>query len=245
MVVITMKSQPVIAACDAYRSVHRMFRALRGKELWQRAQIRCETAWLGNPGARWCVCPQGLSAESVVYSAGVGEEISFDLGLIERFGMRIHAFDPTPRSIAWVRDQALPKEFVFHPYGIAELDGRCRFNPPRDPLHVSHTVLQRAGSGPATELPVHRLETILRMLGHRQIDLLKMDIEGAEYGVLADLLAGRVAVKQLLVEFHHRWPEVGIAKTKHAIGMLQEAGYRVFSVSPSGEEYGFKMVVGR
>jgi hypothetical protein len=101
--------------------------------------------------------------------------------------------------------------------------------------------LQRGGAAPSIELPVHRLATILGMLGHSQIDLLKMDIEGAEYGVLADLLAGPVAVKQLLVEFHHRWPEVGIAKTKHAIRMLHKAGYRIFSVSPSGEEYGFKM----
>jgi FkbM family methyltransferase len=232
----------MIGARNAYRSVHRMFRALRGQDLWQGAQIRCQTVWLGNPGARWCVCPEGLSAESVVYSAGVGEEISFDPGLIERFGMRVHAFDPTPRSIAWVRKQALPEAFVFHPHGIAERDGRCRFNAPENPLHVSHTLLQRAGLGPAVDLPVHRLATILRMLGHAQIDLLKMDIEGAEYGVLADLVAGPIPVRQLLVEFHHRWPEVGIAKTKHAIGMLQDAGYRVFSVSPSGEEYGFRMV---
>jgi FkbM family methyltransferase len=237
-----MKPQTMIAARNAYRNVGRIFRALRGRDLWRGAQIRCETVWLGNPGARWCVCTDGLSAESVVYSAGVGEEISFDLGLIQRFGMRVHAFDPTPRSIAWVGDQALPEEFVFHPYGIAELDGRCRFSAPENPAHVSHTLLQRAGLGPSVELPVHRLATILRMLGHAQIDLLKMDIEGAEYGVLEKLLAEPVRVKQLLVEFHHRWPEVGIAKTKRAIRMLQEAGYRVFSVSPSGEEYGFKMV---
>jgi FkbM family methyltransferase len=237
-----MHSQLMNPARTAYQKISRMLRALRGQDLWQGAQIRGETVWLGNPGASWCVCPEGLSAESVVYSAGVGEEISFDLALIERFGMQVHAFDPTPRSIAWVRNQALPEEFVFHPHGIAELDGGCRFNPPENPLHVSHTLLQRAGSGPAIELPVQRLDTTLRMLGHTQIDLLKMDIEGAEYGVLADLIAGGAPVRQLLVEFHHRWPEVGIAKTKQAMGMLQEAGYRVFSVSPSGEEYGFKLV---
>jgi hypothetical protein len=76
-------------------------------------------------------------------------------------------------------------------------------------------------------------------LGHDKIDLLKMDIEGAEYSVLADLLASHIRVDQLLVEFHHRFPEVGVNKTKGAIKALNAAGYRIFSVSPSGEEFGF------
>jgi hypothetical protein len=71
-----------------------------------------------------------------------------------------------------------------------------------------------------------------------------MDIEGAEYSVLADILACRIQVKQLLVEFHHRWPHIGIEKTKQAIRALNAAGYRIFSVSPSGEEYSFQHTVG-
>jgi hypothetical protein len=68
-----------------------------------------------------------------------------------------------------------------------------------------------------------------------------MDIEGAEYEVLADMLAQRTDVKQLLVEFHHRWPHIGVEKTKQAIRALNEAGYRIFSVSPSGAEYSLLM----
>jgi len=94
-------------------------------------------------------------------------------------------------------------------------------------------------SGDAIEVTVRRLSTIMRELGHGAIDLLKMDIEGAEYEVVADLLECGVDVRQLLVEFHHRWPEVGIARTKRALHDLNTAGYRLFSVSASGEEYGF------
>jgi FkbM family methyltransferase len=178
-----------------------------------------------------------------VYSFGVGEDISFDLGLIERFGLQVHAFDPTPRSIEWLQSQAMPPEFVFHAYGVAGFDGNCAFLPPENPAHVSHTIVARETSRPAIEVQVHRLGTILKMLGHEQIDLLKMDIEGAEYGVLADMLACGVPVKQLLVEFHHRWPQLGIEKTKQTILALNAAGYRIFSVSPSGEEYSFQRAV--
>jgi FkbM family methyltransferase len=224
---------------DTARFAKRGVRALRGQDLWQSAQIKCERLRLGNEGACWCVAPRGLSAASVVYSMGVGEDISFDLALIERFTLQVHAFDPTPRSIEWLQEQIVPPEFVFHPYGVAGFDGSCAFLPPENPAHVSHTIVKRDPSRLAIEVPVHRLETIMKMLGHQQIDLLKMDIEGAEYGVLADLVAQRIPVKQLLVEFHHRWPEVGIEKTRQAIRSLNEAGYRIFNVSPSGEEYSF------
>jgi FkbM family methyltransferase len=174
-----------------------------------------------------------------VYSFGVGEEISFDRELIHRFGVTVHAFDPTPRSIQWVQTQTVPNHFVFHPYGVAAQDGLRQFIPPRNQQHVSHSVLKRDSPWEAIEVPVQRLSTILRILDHTRIDVLKMDVEGAEYEVITDLLDSGIMVAQLLVEFHHRWPEVGISKTKHAIRQLNDAGYRIFSVSASGEEYGF------
>src|SRR5713226_2670249 len=51
-----------------YHSFKRMIHVMRGADLWQGAQIECEKVWLGNAGACWCVCPQGLSASSIVYS---------------------------------------------------------------------------------------------------------------------------------------------------------------------------------
>lgn len=175
----------------------------------------------------------------MIYSFGVGDEISFDLQLIRRLGATVHAFDPTPRSVAWVGGQRLPKEFVFHGYGLGANDGSCKFKPPSNPRHVSHTVVEREGPWPCIELPIYRLSTILRMLDHSIIDLLKMDIEGAEYEALTDILNCRLPVMQLLVEFHHRWPEVGLEKTRRAVADLNAAGYQIFSVSPNGEEYGF------
>jgi FkbM family methyltransferase len=226
---------------NAYRRIRRIVDGLRGKDLWQSAQRRCPKISLGNPGTCWCVCPEGLTETSVIYSIGVGQEISFDLEMMRRFRLEVHAFDPTPRSIQWVRSQVLPEKFVFHPYGVADHDGMGRFLPPKNPAHVSHTLLSRETPWPAIEVPVYRLATIMSMLGHPRIDVLKMDIEGAEYGVLADTLTCGIRPEQILVEFHHRWPEVGVEKTRRAIAGLNNAGYRLFDVSASGEEYSFKL----
>jgi len=224
---------------DTARVTKLALRALRGRDLWQGAQTRCERVTLGNAAACWCICPQNLSASSVIYSIGVGEDISFDLALIQRFGMQVHAFDPTPQSVEWLQGQTPPPEFVFHAYGIAGVDGSCAFVPPENPAHVSHTIVPRTSSRRAIKVPMHRLGTIMRELRHASIDLLKMDIEGAEYDVLADMISQRIPVKQLLVEFHHRWPQIGVGRTKQAIQALNAAGYRIFNVSPSGEEYSF------
>lgn len=228
-----------------YRLLKQALRTLLGRDFWQGMQISCEQVALGNDGAAWCVCPDTLDASSVVYSFGVGEEISFDLELIRRFGVCVHAFDPTPRSIAWLAKQSLPGNFVFHPYGVADFDGHAKFLPPVNPAHVSHTLLDRQTPWPAIEVPVRRLRSIMQDLGHQRIDLLKMDIEGAEYAVLEDLLRCGIPVQQFLVEFHHRWPEIGVQKTRQAIRALNSAGYRIFDISPSGEEYGFLQVAGR
>jgi FkbM family methyltransferase len=219
--------------------IKRALGALAGRDIWQRAQVECGLLSLGNDGARWSIHPTGLSKDSVVYSCGVGEDISFDLELIRRFGVTVHAFDPTPRTVQWLRTQAVPKQFIFHEYGIADRDGCTRFFPPEDPSHVSHSMVRRKTVTGDIEVPVYRLTTIMNMLGHISIDVLKMDVEGVEYAVLRDVLKSGVCVRQLLVEFHHRWPEIGVSQTREAIRELNRAGYRIFDISPKGEEYSF------
>lgn len=188
----------------------------------------------------WCVCPEGLDERAVVYSVGVGLDVSFDLSLIETFGVTLHAFDPTPRSIAWIAGQTLPEEFRFHPFGLADFDGTVRFRPPLNPANVSHTMLARPLTDEqAIDVPVRRLSTVMRQLGHGRIDLLKLDIEGAEYGVIDDLATTTIRPRQLLVEFHHRFPGVGPRRTQYAIRLLRRLGYEMFHASSEQMEFGF------
>lgn len=79
----------------------------------------------------------------------------------------------------------------------------------------------------------------MKMLGHNQIDILKMDIEGAEYEVIQYLVENKVSINQILIEFHHRFDNIGVEKTKAAIKALAILGYKIFDVSASGEEFSF------
>jgi FkbM family methyltransferase len=204
--------------------------------------ISCAKDRFGAGYDAWYLSVTDLNQDSIVYSFGVGENISFDLEIIRRFGLTVHAFDPTPKSIEWMNRQCLPEKFIFHAFGIANYDGWAVFHPPKNPGHVSYSMLGHPSpESAAVELPVKRLETIMRNLCHNRLDVLKLDIEGAEYGAIADLAQSAIRPLQLLVEFHHHLPEVGIDKTRRALRMIARMGYAAFSVSDTGHEFSFRL----
>ena len=222
------------------RRLKRLARAGIGEDFFPRVQVRYATTRLGSQYGGWSIIAENLNSESIIYSFGVGDDISFDLALIDEFGLTVHAFDPTPKSIAWVRKQSIPDRFILHEVGLADFDGEVLFRPPENPDHISHTALERPETDDQSfSVPVKQLSTILNELGHTQIALLKMDIEGSEYHVIESLAKTDIRPIQLLVEFHHRFPSVGLKETQRSLKQLREMGYKLFSISDRGEEFGF------
>ncbi|MFH1807282.1 MAG: FkbM family methyltransferase [Pseudomonadota bacterium] len=226
---------------DLLRTARLGAKVVLGREPWLRPSLHCRTEFLGSDYGGWTLCPDGLGADSVFYCFGIGFDVSFDLALIERFGGRVHGFDPTPRCLAWLQTQSLPEAFEVHPLGLAGHDGELAMVPPEDPSHVSFSSL-RATQGVSTDvecLQVRRLSTLARALGHDHIDLLKLDIEGSEYEALPDLLHSGPSVRQLLIEFHHRQHPRRAAVTREAVQRLRVHGFELFAVSRRNEEFSF------
>jgi len=199
--------------------------------------------FLGSKYGGWWVCPSTISPSSIIYSFGVGDDISFDLAMIERYQVHVFAFDPTPRSIDWLSTQNLPEHFHFFDYGVAKFDGTAKLYPNTNPnsKRNSHSILmRRTGETKGLDVQFHRLKTVMNELGHEKIDLLKMDIEGAEYEVIDDILASHVKIDQILVEFHHnKFQKIGVSDTKKAVRKLQENGFKLFSISKKQVEFSF------
>lgn len=223
-----------------YWPVKLFLKRVAGKELWLRPEVRHEV----RQSDSWKYVASLLDDNSVVYSLGVGDMIDFDLELIRDHGLTVHAFDPTPFAAEWLDSQSLPGNFVFHPWAAAGADGSLRLyrrvNTRGRRSHVMWTADDSAGdTSDFIDAPAYTVHTIMEKLGHEQVDLLKMDVEGAEYDILEGLRTARHLPKQLLVEFHHRFPGIGKQRTAASIALLRALGYRIFAISETGREVGF------
>lgn len=192
-----------------------------------------------NPGDQaWTIAAGTLQPGAIVYSLGLADNVEFDLNLIRDFGSEVHGFDPTPASVEWIQSQKLPPEFHHHAVAVAGHDGTLNFSLP-DPGMGSCASAHLAANAGTVTVPCKRISTLMSELGHDHIDLLKMDIEGTEYEVIAEILSNKIQINQILVEFHHRFPVIGMEMTLNAVAALRGAGYQLFHVSPWCEEYAF------
>jgi FkbM family methyltransferase len=217
-----------------------LLRQMLGYELKAGIELSCKTFSAGG----WTFCPIGIKNSSVVFSLGVANDIRFDKGMIDSFSCHIHAFDPTPRWVDWINAQNTPREFHFYPYAIGGKDGTLRMFPRVTRRGKQSTTMltmvdEWEGSGDVIEAPVKKISTIMSEIGVDHIDILKMDIEAAEYDVINDFLDSGVPVYQLLVEFHHRFKTVPIEKTNSVLEKLSAAGYRIFFISEKYREFSF------
>lgn len=157
---------------------------------------------LGSARGAWVIPAHGIRRGAICYCAGCGEDISFDLSLITRFGAQVWAFDPTPRSIRHVHQVACHiSQYHFSPIGLWSSEKVLEFFAPQDPAHVSHSVVNLQNTSHSFSAPVSRLSRIMASEGHSRIALLKLDIEGAEYEVLRTIVEDRIPIGVLCVEF--------------------------------------------
>ena len=211
-----------------------------GRELW--LSTDAEYDMLESDG--WKYIPALLDRDSIVYSLGVGDSIDLDMDLIHHYSLTVHAFDPTPYSLEWVSGLELPDNFKFHPWAAAGEDGSLRLFRRVNKRGKKSVVMWTAegDAGDDTDFidaPAYTMATIMRKLGHERIDLLKVDVEGAEYAILEGLADVESPPAQLLVEYHHRFPGIGKQHTAASIEALRKLGYRIFAVSKTGREIGF------
>ena len=223
-------------------SLKRIVKSLLGRDVLAARQLACSMEFHGSSYGGWYINPDGINSDSIIYSFGTGEDTSFEQSIIEKYSARVFAFDPTPKAVQWMKSGNTPPGICFSELGLASVDGRQRFYEPSIPTNVSFSTSydSRLHRQSWCECEVRRLATIMQDLHHNHIDILKMDIEGAEYDVIDDILKSQVEISQLLVEFHHRFEGVGVQKTLRAIRILNEHGFLIFKVSSSGNEYSFK-----
>lgn len=177
----------------------------------------------------WVVMPKLITPNGIVLSGGVGQDIGFEKDLVTRFSCQVHLFDPSPTGI---RTMSLPQNSIpgitFRTVGLAGSPGQVEFSAPRDDNEGSFTV-SRKDLRPKFSF---RCESVVSYIRENRLgvcQLLKLDIEGFEYGVIDDVLAAGMVVPQICVEFHHFLPGIPLRRTVLQFAKLYRAGYRIAS----------------
>lgn len=177
---------------------------------------------------------------AVVYSFGIGEDISFDEEMRSRFDACIYAFDPTPKSKVFISKRSIVKDdkFSFYNYGLSDKNQNVGFYLPKNESHVSGSEYVRNElEDECVEVCMKDIGTIAKELGHTHVDVLKMDIEGSEFAVVDTLENYKgLAINQICLETHQRFFDDGIIKLEKMHDTLCKLGFVLIWASENYEE---------
>jgi FkbM family methyltransferase len=126
----------------------------------------------------------------------------------------ITAFEPDPDAFAaltWNAEANFPNRVVAHQVALGERDGSVDFwYSPDRPGSMVGGVYRRDDIAQTRKVEVRRLSSYI----DGPVDLLKVDVEGSEDAVVADLIgSGRIAhVDAILLEYHHHLTQTSLAQ---------------------------------
>lgn len=161
----------------------------------------------------------------------VGANVGFLTAILARLtgpAGTVHAFEPLPRTLLMLRANLWRHECAnttVHPYAVADAAGTVEMELDPDGASGAHI-----GHG----FPVEAV-TLDEALAGRTIDLLKVDVEGAESMVLrgARALIERSPRLDAVVEFH-RSRHLDGSTPDEALDLYEELGFAVHLLSPDG-----------
>ncbi|XP_023256261.1 methyltransferase-like protein 24 isoform X1 [Seriola lalandi dorsalis] len=177
---------------------------LAGEEAAQEGSKGTTGAWVVCLDPKYSLAHRIQSKHCRIYSFGLGVDDRSLERFLARSGCEVHCFDPSLKQ-----PHLQQAEMWLHRLSVDW----------RDPSPAIVAQRQYANT--------KKLATILNDFGHRQVDVLKADMESAEWKILENLLLEGVldSVGQLLLELHLHW-----------------AGFEVAGDDPSVVRYWFSLL---
>ncbi len=156
-----------------------------------------------------------LNSDSVVLDLGANRG-EFAKQMSARFGGRYFLAEANPRLAEQLRAD---DRFPVWDCAVADKEGEVDFHINQNDLGSSLLELPSRWFRETVAIRARRLESLIAEVDAMRIDLLKLDIEGAEVAVLRDVSESTLrAIGQITVEFHSdpQW-EFGIRREAEAV----------------------------
>jgi len=141
-----------------------------------------------------------INEESVIYSLGVLNETSFDEAISRKYGCNVHLFDPSIIATRHIKKLNNPR-FVFQQIGIWNEETEFTFS---TPVYGGSPSMVFEHPGRKFVAKCETLPTVMQSLSHEKIDILKLDVEGAERVILSHALDNNIHPTQVVVEFERK-----------------------------------------
>lgn len=178
-----------------------------------------------------------LGPESTVVDVGCGHEAELSEHLIATRGVRAFGVDPTRKHAPHLQalEARTDGRFTHLPVAVAAESGSMTFHESAQnesgSLLTSHTNVT-TDEIRAYDVEVYALADLAERVGG-SVDLLKLDLEGAEYDLLEAVTAEDLApFRQILVEFHHHCvPDRSPEDTQRLTERLRNFGLKTFDIS--------------
>jgi FkbM family methyltransferase len=174
------------------------------------------------------VHPRYLSAQSHVLDLGANYGL-FARAITARFGCRCIAVEPSPEPFAAIAEGPLISKVRA---AAAAKSGTVTFHIAVDSIFSSLSASPPNPVIDVIEVPALSLPDVFELAGARPLDLLKIDIEGAEIELLNTCPASILQqIKQISVEFHDHCDITPAGEVNATLARLHKLGF--FSVRMS------------
>ena len=185
-----------------------------------------------------------IGALKTAVDVGCGFDADFSMFMIKTYGMKAFGVDPTRKHA--VPLQKLQSDsagaFTYVPLAVSSENGTISFNESVE--NVSGSILEdhrnvRNQLTNKYEVESCNLRSLPARLGLDRIEYIKLDLEGAEYGLIDSVQPGDLArYDQLFIEFHHHAvPSFSEQDTLNAVRAIESEGFKSYTLT--GRDYLF------
>lgn len=176
-----------------------------GRIIYTDVQSKRVKKWYADPKNSYYRTDFNLDQNSIAFDLG-GFEGQWASDIYARFNCTVYVFEPVPQYAQNIKDRFKinPKIKVF-PFGLSDKNFKTAIAIQGE----GSSTLNKRDSSEKTEIELIRLIDFVKEQAISFIDVMKINIEGAEYDLLDDIISNGYIknINYLIIQFHDFFPD--------------------------------------